>query len=281
MIIQGNTKPNILLPDMTFWTMTINQPVTEIYKNYKVLCPTILFSEIYNDVKGANKRLENPFEVLYIDPWQILVKNELEGKSIIRDDDFALVHRKSKQDMDKEGKEIVDDAKKLIKTFDENDKFLSAYPSTLKVLKEKPLASFAHADHQHLTWNQFIERFKKVSKGTIFESILPMAETLKANRNTVRAAIEELLSKYAKMYPINNFKKAFEFSDRMLENNFSGLCNDIFIFRLENSLGFDRTHWDNTIDNLTDSHIRGSFPYTWYVLYHEIAFLLYQNGKHL
>ena len=82
MIIQSNTKPKLLLPDMTFWTMTINQPVTEIYKNYKVLCPTIFFSELYNHVQGANKRLKNTFEVTFIDPWQILAKNELEGQPI-------------------------------------------------------------------------------------------------------------------------------------------------------------------------------------------------------
>ena len=89
MIIQSHRKPNLLLPDMTFWTMTINQPTTEIYKNYKVLCPTILFAEIYNHVKGANKRLKKPFEVVYIDPWQILVKNELEGQPIIQRGDIA------------------------------------------------------------------------------------------------------------------------------------------------------------------------------------------------
>ena len=33
MIIQSHRKPDILLPDMTFWTMTINQPTAEIYKN--------------------------------------------------------------------------------------------------------------------------------------------------------------------------------------------------------------------------------------------------------
>ena len=57
MIIQSKIKPDLLLPDMTFLTMTINQPVTETYKNYKVLCPTILFAEIYNDASGAEKRL--------------------------------------------------------------------------------------------------------------------------------------------------------------------------------------------------------------------------------
>ena len=41
MIIQSHRKPDLLLADMTFWIMTINQPATEIYKNYKVLCPTI------------------------------------------------------------------------------------------------------------------------------------------------------------------------------------------------------------------------------------------------
>ena len=66
MIIQSSQKPDLLLPDMTFWTMTINQPVTEVYKSNKVLCPTILFAEIYNHVKGANKRLKNAFEVVYI-----------------------------------------------------------------------------------------------------------------------------------------------------------------------------------------------------------------------
>ena len=63
MIIQSDTKPELLLPDMTFWRMTINQPTTEIYKHYKVLCPSILYAEIYNDTQGANKRLKNPFEV--------------------------------------------------------------------------------------------------------------------------------------------------------------------------------------------------------------------------
>ena len=37
MIIQSSRKPNLLLPDMTFWTMTINQSITEIYKNRTVL----------------------------------------------------------------------------------------------------------------------------------------------------------------------------------------------------------------------------------------------------
>ena len=276
MIIQSSRKPDVLLPDMTFLTMTINQPVTETYKNYKVLCPTVLFAEIYNDVKGANKRLETPFEVLYIDPWQFLVKNELEGKSIIRHDGIAPVHLKSKQDLDKEGKEIVDNAKKLIKTFDENDKFLSAHPSTLKVLKEKPLAGFAHANHQNLTWNQFIERFKKVSKGTIFEPIARIAEKPATDRDRARAAIEKTLSEYAKKYPINDFEKAFAFSELMLADNFAGICNDIFIPMFEVHSGVDRTHWDNTRVSLTDSNLRECFPYTWYTLYHYLAFHVYQ-----
>ena len=117
MIIQSKTKPELLLPDMTFWTMTINQPLTEIYKNYKVLCPTILFAEIYNDTQGANKRLKNPFEVLYIQPWQILVKNELEGRTAIQSDSIALIHLKSEQDMSEEEKDNVESAKKISRDF--------------------------------------------------------------------------------------------------------------------------------------------------------------------
>ena len=277
MIIQSHRKPNLLLPDMTFWTMTINQPTTEIYKNYKVLCPTILFAEIYNHVKGANKRLKKPFEVVYIDPWQILVKNELEGQPIIQRGDIAPVHLKSKQDMDKKEKEIVDNAKKLIEAFDENDKFLSAQTPTLKGLGENAFASFANADYQKLPWDQFIRGFKKVSRGTIFEPIARIVEQPTIDRNIARTVIENTLSEYTKMYPINNFEKAFAFSKLMLEENFAGICNDIFIPMLEDHSGFDRTHWDKNRDKLTHSHIRKNFSYTWYALYHYLAFHIYQN----
>ena len=277
MIIQSKTKPDLLLADMTFWIMTINQPATEIYKNYKVLCPTILFAEIYNHVKGANKRLKNPFEVFYIDPWQILVKNELEGQPILQGNNIASVHLRSEQDMDKEEKDVVDNSKKLIKTFDELDKFLSAQTPTLKGFRENAFASFANADYQKLPWDQFIRRFKKVSRGTIFEPIARIVEQPTIDRNIARTAIENTLSEYTKMYPINNFKKAFAFSKSMLENDFAGICDRAFIPMLEGSSGFDRTHWDNTRNNLTDSRIRDSFPYTWYALYHYLAFYIYQN----
>ena len=46
MIIQSKTKPELLFPDMSFWVMTTDQTFTEISKKYKVLCPTILYSEI-------------------------------------------------------------------------------------------------------------------------------------------------------------------------------------------------------------------------------------------
>ena len=100
---------------------------------------------------------------------------------------------------------------------------------------------------------------------------------LKANKNTTRTAIEKVLSEYAKMYPINNFKKAFAFSKLLLEYHSVEFCNDTFIPMLEAHFGLNRTHWNNTRDKLTSSHIRDSFPYTWYALYHHIAFLLYQN----
>ena len=104
---------------------------------------------------------ENTFEVLYMDPWQLLVKNELEGKSIIQDNRIDPVHLKSTQDMDRKEKEIVDDAKKLIKAFDENDKFWSTQTPTLKRLESNAFVSFAHAKHQHLTWKSIYTEIQK------------------------------------------------------------------------------------------------------------------------
>ena len=274
MIIQSHRKPDFLLPDMTFLTMTINQSTTEIYKNYEVLCPTILYAEIYNDVSGANKRLKNPFEVVYIQPWQILVRDELEGKPIAQGNNIAPTYLKSVQDMGEEERDVVDNAKNLIKTFDEDDRILSARSPILN----NALARFAaNAPYQSLTRDQFMERFKKVSKGTTFEKIIPIVENPTTNKNTVRTTIEQGLSKYAKMFPINNFKKAFSFSQSILEDDFIEICNDIFIPLLEDHLGFDRTHWDNTQDKLTRSHFSDSFPYTGYALCHYLALHIYQN----
>ena len=277
MIIQSHEKPDLLLPDMTFLTMTINQPTTKIYKHYKVLCPPILYAEIYNDTQGANKRLKNPFEVLYIEPWQILVKNELEEQPTIQRGNITLMNLKSEQDMSKSEKDVVESAKKMVETFDKEDKFLTAQPPTTRGVRNNALVSFANAPYQDLAWDQFIERFKEISKGTTLEIIAPVTETPTTNKNTVRRALEEALSEYAEIYPIDNFKKAFTFSKNMLKNNFIGICNDAFIPILEDHFGLNRTHWDNTKDNLTDSHIRESFPYTWYALYHYLAFHVYQN----
>ena len=272
MIIQSLEKPDLLLPDMTFWTMTINQPTTEIYKNYKVLCPTILYSEIYNDVSGAKKRLKNPFEVLYIEPWQILVKNELEGRQRIQRRNIDLINLKSEQDMGEAGNEIREFAKKLVETFDNDDRFLSAYPR----ISNKALVSLANAPYQDFPCDQLIKRFKKASQGTPFEEIIPVVEKSTTNKNIVRTAIENALSKYAKMYPINNFKKAFAFSELMLEKDFAGICDRVFIPMLEEHLEFDRTHWDNTRDKPTNNDIRKNFSYTHYALYHYLAFHVYQ-----
>ena len=277
MIIQSREKPDLILPDMTFWTMTINQPATEIYKNYKVLCPTILFSEIYNDVRGADKRLKKNFEVVYIDPWQILVKNELERQPIIQENCIVPVHLKSEQDMDKNEKEIVDDAKKLIQAFDNQDRFMSTQSPTLRVMENNAFVSFANASYQNLTLNQFIERLKKVSKGTFFEPFAHILEMPTIDKQKARIVIENALSQYVKMYPINNFKKAFAFSENMLKYNFIGICNNILIPMLEGHSEVDRTHWNKNRDKLTDSGIRKNFPYTWYALYHYLALRLYQT----
>ena len=100
---------------------------------------------------------------------------------------------------------------------------------------------------------------------------------LTTNKNTARAAIEKALSEYAEMYPMDNFKKAFAFSKSILEDNFEGVCNSVLIPMLEDHCGLNRTHWNNNRDKLTDSHIRDSFSYTWYVLCHYLAFHIYQN----
>ena len=272
MIIQGSQKPDLLLPDMSFLTMTTDQTFTEISKKYTVLCPTILYAEIYNDVSGANKRLQNPFEVLYIEPWQNLVRDELEGQPIVQDGNIAPIYLKSEQDMEKEEKDVVDNAKKLVEVFDEDDRILSAYPG----ISNKALVSFANAPYQNLTCDQFIERFKEASKGTPLEEIARIVEQPTIDKNRARTFIEEALSKYVKKFHINNFKKAFAFSESILKDNFIEVCNDTFIPMFEDHLGFDRTHWNNTRDKLTDSDIRKSFPYTHYALYHYLALHIYQ-----
>ena len=278
MIIQSNRKPELLLPDMSFMIMTNNQTFTEeILTNYKVLCPIIFYAEIYNEVSDANRRLENPFEVVYIEPWQILAKNELEGQLIVQDGNIAPIHLRSEQDMNEEEIEIVENAQNLVEVFDANDRFLSAQSPISRSVGNHDLASFANAPYQNLTWNQFIERFREVSQGTIYEPLACITEMPITNRNTARRAIENALSGYAEMYPIDNFKKAFAFSKLMLEGDFTGICNNIFIPMLVDNIGLDRTHWDNTRDRLADSRIRESFPYTWYVLYHYLAFHVYQN----
>ena len=126
MIIQSNTKPELLLPDMSFRIMTSNQTFTEISKNYKVLCPIISYAEIYHEVSDANRRLKKPFEVVGIDPWQTLVKNELEGQPIVQGGNIAPIYLKSEQDMNEDEKEIVENAQKLVEDFDKDDRFLTA-----------------------------------------------------------------------------------------------------------------------------------------------------------
>ena len=276
MIIQSKTKPELLLPDMSFRIMTSNQTFTEISKNYKVLCPIISYAEIYHEVSDANRRLKKPFEVVYIDPWQILVKNELEGQPIVQGGNIAPIYLKSEQDMNEDEKEIVENAQKLVEDFDKDDRFLTALSPILTTGTNKDLVSFANAPYQKLTWDQFIGRFKEVTKGTIFEEIVHAAEMPTTSKNTARRTIEEFLSGYAKMYPIDNFQKAFAFSRLLLKNNFGEICNDTFIPMLEDHVGLNRTRWDKSRDKLTDSYIRRFFPYTWYALYHHLAFHVYQ-----
>ncbi len=277
MIIQSSTKPDLLLPDMSFWVMTTDQTFAEISENYKLLCPIILYAEIYNEVCEANRRLKNPFEVVYIQPWQILVKNELEGRTAIQRDSIDLINLKPEQDMSEEEKDTIESAKELVEAFDKGDRFLTDQSPTARSVRNNALVSFANAPYHDLTWDQFIKRFKKVSRGNTFERITRVVEQPSTNKKISRTAIEKALSEYAKLYPINNFERAFTFARGIMENDFIGVCNDVFIPMLKKHSDFDRTHWDNNRDRLTDNHIRKYFPYTWYALYHYIAFQIYQN----
>ena len=106
-----------------------------------VQCPTILYAEIYNDISGAKKRL--PFEVLCIAPWQILVREELEGRSVTENDNIIPTHLISEQNMDKEEKDVAESIKKIMMNLDEKDKFLSARSPISMGEKNKALAGFA------------------------------------------------------------------------------------------------------------------------------------------
>ena len=273
MIFQSSTAADYLLPDKSFWRRMLEQDLTEISNKYRILCPTILYAEIYEG-EGYDNLLENKFEVFYIDPWNILVKNELEGHSIFQGDNIIPVNLKLVNDMNEEEKSDIEHAKKMLETFNESDKSLSN--RTPKFASS--LASFARSPYQKLTWKQFIEKYKKCTKGTIFEKIGRIAEDPMYNKDITRAAIEESLSKYANLFPINTFEKAFAFAQNMVKENFSGICYDIFILNLENSsLGFDRIHWDKVQDKLTENNINNLFPYTQYALQLFISFHIYQH----
>ena len=164
MIIHGKTKPEVLLADMSWWKMITNSP-PKIYQDYELLCPTIFYAEIYHDIKSANKRFKTPYEVIGILPWQLLVKNELEGKEILYDS-ITPFHLKAEQNMDSEEEHIRQKSQNIIRTFDKHDQqtFQSGKVSSLQNLNH--LGNFGNAPHQNLTEDQFW------GKNQIFQSKL-------------------------------------------------------------------------------------------------------------
>ena len=297
MIIASHKKPAVLLADMSWWTMIKNAP-PEIYQNYKLLCPTIFYAENYHDIKAADKRFTTPYEVIGILPWQLLAKNELEGKEILHDSIIPF-NLKTEQDMNSEEKKMTQDAKNIIKTFDKGDqqRFQSGKAS-LKHLDY--LGDFGNAPHQNLTWDQLWWKFKESSRESGFEKLIPVIEQ-QPNKNIARAAIEGVLSQCAEQYPINTFKKACKMSKSILKNNFIDVCNVMLISEFERvktkmekeiteseraateskreMLEFDNTHWNNNRDYLLSNpkSYSSCFPYTSYALYLEIAFIIYQK----
>ena len=275
MIFQSSETADYLLPDKTFWRRMLEPDLTEISGKYKILCPTILYAEIYEG-EGYDKLLECKIEAIYIDPWIILVKNELEGNSIFQNDNTKPINLKKVSDMNEEEKYIIEVTKKMIEALDKSTRSLASKPPKFN----NSLASFANSPHQDLTWIQFINRFKECTQGTVFESIGKIAEDPKYDRKRVRTEIEDFLSQYANQFPIDTFEKAFALAQYLVKEYFSRICNEIFILHLENCpLGFERTHWEKVQNELKFYNINNLFPYTLYALQLFISFRLFRYGK--
>lgn len=305
MVIASYTEPKVLLADMSWWTMIKNSP-PEIYQDYKLLCPTIFYAEIYHDIKSANKRFKTPYEVISILPWELLVKNELEGKEILHDS-ITPFRLNAEQNMDSEEEYIKQKSQNIIKTFDKHDEqtFQSGKVSSLKNLNH--LGNFGNAPHQNLTDDQFWEKIKIFSQNSLFEELIPIIES-QPYKNTTRIGFENILDQCKEQYPINTFKKACIMSRSILKDNFVEVCNVMLIsefervrikferemaepekemteFEKEIAEGvieasvFDDTYWKNSRDYLLSNPKAHStrFPYTSYTLYLFIAFIIYQK----
>ena len=305
MIIASNTTPKVLLADMSWWTMIKNSP-PKIYQDYELLCPTIFYAEIYHDIKSANKRFKTPYEVISILPWQLLVKNELEGKEILQDS-ITPFHLNAEQNMDSEEEYIKQKSQNIIKTFDKHDEqtFQSGKVSSLKHLND--WGNFGNIRHQNLTWDQFFGKIKGLSQDSLLEKLIPIIEQ-QPNKNRNRIALENMLNQSKEKYPINTFKKACIMAKSILRDNFVEVCNVMLISEFERvrikfekektepqkemaeferkilegvieTSEFDNTHWKNNRDYLLSNPKAYStrFPYTSYTLYLLIAFIIYQK----
>ena len=276
MIIASKRKPEVLLADMSWWTMIKNAPL-EIYQNYKLLCPPIFYAENYHDIKAANKRFKTPHEVIGISPWQLLAKNELEGKEIIHDS-IRPLSLKTEQDMDSGEKNLIQLSNNIIKTFDKHDQ------QTFQSGKTSPrnldyLGNFGNAPHQNLTWDQFFRKFKEISRESVFEELIPVIEH-QPDKNKARTAIEGISEQCGEQYPINTFKKAYKMSQSILRNDFIDVCKVMLISEFERmGIEFDNTYWKNNRDDLLSNpkSYSSRFPYTSYTLHLEIAFIIYQK----
>ena len=57
MIFQSSKTADFMLSDKSFWTRMLEQDLTEISNKYRILCPTILYAEIYEG-DGDDKLLK-------------------------------------------------------------------------------------------------------------------------------------------------------------------------------------------------------------------------------
>ena len=200
----------------------------------------------------------------------------MEGKEILHGSiiPFSL---KTEQDMDSEEKNIMQDSKNIIKTFDKNDQ--QTFQSEKANAKRFELSwEFWECSHQNLTWDQFFTKFKEGSRESVFKELIPVIEQ-QPNKNKPETAIEGILGQCSEQYPINTFKKAYKMSQSILQNSFIDVCNLILISEFER-IGIEFiTHIGiitGTIYYQIPNHISSRFPYTSYTLHLEVAFTIYR-----
>lgn len=274
-IFQSGSPSDFLIMDKSFWRGINNQFLTKVSKRLNILCPTILTAEIYN-TDGNDSRLENNLEARHIDPWQLIVKEELEGYQKEYIETGKCILKPKNQMIDKYEQIIVNHSKPYTDRLKKQDReFYDKTPSEIgdtykfinipdKKIRKMPNHIFCNKIKQLLNYN-FMDDQKILQNRKILE-------------NFISEKKREVL------FPVNTFKRAYLLSERILSE--SEWIIEIFEERLIKSHthfdyskfeveNFDRTFWDSNKDKLTkDPNL---FPYSRYVLKLWNAIDIYQT----